>query len=110
MKENKEGGLNVTLHVAGGISYNHKGDLIFYNDLAEPAAIRTHNKARLHKSSVKSEAEYQRKVEEWKASLPHDLEIRSTGNSMTQLYYTENILPHHINTMQSLEKRYGVRY
>jgi len=31
------GNLDVTIHVSGGISYNHKGRLIFYNDPAEPS-------------------------------------------------------------------------
>ena len=29
-------GLNVTIHCAGLVTYNHKGKLIFYKDLKEP--------------------------------------------------------------------------
>ncbi len=54
--------LNVTLHVTSGISYNFKGDLIFYNNPEEPAVVRKHNKARPRWSQVEIEEEYQEKV------------------------------------------------
>jgi hypothetical protein len=37
LKETKTSGLNVTIHCAAGISYNRKGQLIFYKDLKEPS-------------------------------------------------------------------------
>jgi len=39
---------------------------------------------------------------EWNASLPHSKEVKTTGNVMTQLYYTERLLPVYINAIQNL--------
>lgn len=37
--------------------------------------------------------QHHQRVVEWEASLPHDPEIKSKGNSMTQAYYIERLLP-----------------
>ena len=102
--------LNVTLHVAGGISYDFKGDLIFYNDPEEPAVVRKHNKARPRRSQVETEEEYQEKVKNWQASLPYNPEIKGGGNSMTMKHYVEHILPKHIASVKRLEAHYQQRY
>ena len=106
LKETKESGLNITLHVAAGISYNGKGCLVFYNDPEDPGDIRQRKPPKPHKSSVETEAEYRKKVEDWQASLPHPFEVKSSGNSMTQKYYAEHILPAHIKAVKDLELRY----
>ena len=65
LKEVKESGLNITLHVAAGISYNNKGYLIFYNDPMDPGEVRQLKAPYPRKSSVETEAQYRQKVEEW---------------------------------------------
>jgi len=105
LKETRVSGLDVTLHVAAGISYNMKGELLFYNDPEDRAAVKKRLPPKPRKSSVESESDYSEKVEKWRASLPHPAEIKTTGNSMTQKYYTENVLPHHIKALKVMEKR-----
>ena len=106
LKEVKESGLNITLHVAAGISYNSKGYLIFYNDPEDPGDIRQRKPPKPRKSSVETEVEYRKKVEDWQASLPHPFEVKGSGNSMTQKYYTEHIPPAQIDAIKNLEMRY----
>jgi hypothetical protein len=36
----------------------------------------------------------------WEATLPHEVEMKSKGNSMTQKYYTERLLPVYIRAVQ----------
>jgi len=105
LKETRVTGLDVTLHVAAGISYNMKGELLFYNDPEDEAVVKKRLPRKPRKSSVETEAEYTEKVEKWRASLPHPAEIKATGNSMTQKYYTEKILPHHIKAVKAMEER-----
>ena len=106
LKERVESGLNVTLHVAAGISYNNKGYLIFYHDPEDPGEVRQRRAPYPRKSSVETEAEYRQKVEDWRASQPHIPEVKGGGNSMTQKYYAEHVLPKHIEAVQCLEQRY----
>jgi hypothetical protein len=39
IQEQRRNPINVTVHVAAGISYNHKGPLIFYNDPTDPVPV-----------------------------------------------------------------------
>jgi hypothetical protein len=41
-------------------------------------------------------------VLEWNAALPHDKEVKTKGNAMTQKYYTKRLLPIYINALQKL--------
>jgi hypothetical protein len=50
--------LKVTVHVAAGISYNHKGPIIFYNDPAEPNIKLPYKPRRLRRSSVETAEEH----------------------------------------------------
>jgi hypothetical protein len=104
INEAPESQLDVTLHVAGGICYDNKGDLIFYNDPIEPETHKELMATRPRKSGVETDTEHQQKVEEWKASLPPK---RSSGNSMTMKHYAQHILPHHIEAVKAMEKRSG---
>lgn len=103
-------GLNITLHVAAGICYDHKGEIIFYNDPMDPGEVRQRRAPHPRKSSVETEAEYRQRVDDWRASQPHPLEVKGGGNSMTQKYYAEHILPKHIEIIRSLEQRHNHRY
>jgi transposase len=110
LREDPELPLNVTFHLSGGITYDHKGELIFYNDPKEPAATKRRNPTKPRKSTVETDAEYQQKVEEWQASLPKEPEIKSPGNSMNMQLYVQEILPKHIACIHKLERKYGERY
>ena len=39
------------------------------------------------------------RVLEWQALLPHNQEVKPKGNAMTQKYYTERLLPVYINAI-----------
>ncbi len=99
--------IDITVHVAAGISYNQKGVFLFYNDPNEPGPKQyTYKPRRPRKSSVQTQEEYEQDVREWEASQPPQVDIKPKGNSMTQKFYTENVLPHHIKHIHELEARY----
>jgi len=103
-------GLNITLHVAAGICYDHKGEIIFYNDPEDPGEARQRRAPHPRKSKFETEEQYRFRVEDWRASLPHISEVKGGGNSMTQKYYAEQVLPKHIETIKRLEERHRHRY
>jgi len=49
---------------------------------------------------TESPDEYQARLREWEALKPHKVDIKPQGNSMTQKYYTERLLPVYIEAMQ----------
>ncbi len=49
-------GLNITLHVSASICYDHKGEIIFYNDPMDPGEVKQCKAPYPHKSSVETEA------------------------------------------------------
>ena len=83
----------VKLHVAASISWHHKGPLTFYNDEHDAPEIQVHKPRKQRKPKYETEHDHRQRIAEWEASLPHDLEIKSKCNSMTQAYYTERLLP-----------------
>jgi hypothetical protein len=52
--------------------------------------------------------------QEWQAMNTHPInpekDIPPKGNSMTQLFYTKNVLPHHLSHLQWLERKYKCRF
>src|ERR1700761_1563051 len=84
INETQASKLDITVHIAAGISYNSKGIFEFYNDPKEPSMPRTYRPRMPRKSSVQSAEEYQQVVRDWEASKPPNLEIKPAGNSMTQ--------------------------
>jgi transposase len=88
------------LHIACSISWNHKSDLIFYNDPDDQIQILKPQIPRKPlRSKYESDAEYDQRLRDWeaeKAKLPHPIDLRPKGNSMTQQYYADHILPKHI--------------
>jgi hypothetical protein len=96
---------NVTLHVAAGVSYNHKGAFIFYNDPQEPST-KVYKPRRPRKSSVETKDEHLKAISDWLEGGEHPLKVQAKGNSMTQSFYTDNILPHHIQHIKWLEAKY----
>jgi hypothetical protein len=43
--------------------------------------------------------EFQHRILEWEASISHEKEVKPKGNSMTQLYYCERLLPVYIEAI-----------
>jgi hypothetical protein len=83
----------VKSHIAVSISWHHKGVLQFYNDEHDMPEIQIKKPRKPRKRKHDTEDEYRQRVAEWEAALPHDVDIKPQGNSMTQAYYTSRLLP-----------------
>jgi hypothetical protein len=105
LKETKTLGLSVKIHVAAGVSYNHKGRLIFYKDPVEPSAPKPYKPRKPRKSSVQTNNEYTKAVQDFNAQSAR-VEVLPKGNAMTQKFYTIEVLPRHIEQIKMLEARY----
>jgi hypothetical protein len=104
----KESGLDVTLHVAAGVSYYYKGPLIFYKDPKEPSEkVRKPQKPR--KSKYEDDATYESRLKVFYDTQPKE-DTTPKGNCMTQVFYAQKILPEHIKQIKALEERHGRRY
>jgi hypothetical protein len=100
--------INVTVHVAGGISYNHKGVFLFYNDPRDPVEKPLVDKrTRPRKRVAETPVEFQARLTEWESTLPPEIDVKPKGNSITQQFYKDSILPHHIRHVKELEAKYG---
>jgi hypothetical protein len=105
LKTTLTSGLNITIHVSAGISYNRKGRLMFYKDPKEPSQ-KTYKPRKPRKSGVQTKEEYEKIIEEWTKDQSAGIEIIPKGNAMTQKFYAEKILPQHIDQIKSLEAHY----
>ena len=83
----------VKLHVAASVSWHHKGELQFYNDEHDKPAVEIKKAPKPRKSKYQTDEIYRQRLIAWEATNVHDVEIKSKGNSMTQLYYVERLLP-----------------
>jgi hypothetical protein len=89
----------VKLHIAAWINWHKKADkLEFYND-EQDSIIRPKRPPRPRKTMYESEDEFQHRLDEWNASLPHEHDVKPKGNAMTQKYYCERLLPVYIDAM-----------
>ena len=60
------------------------------------------------KSRYETQEQYERRFLEWQALIPNaEIQVQPKGNSMTQLYYTENILPHYLETIKQAQEAQG---
>ena len=91
----------VKLHVAASVSWFHKGPIKFYNDENDPPEMPVPKPRKPRHGKNETEEEYRQsdRYKAQEASIP-DVEVKPKGNSMTQKYYTENILPHHIQSIE----------
>jgi hypothetical protein len=103
--EEEQGDLDVVVHVAGGINYNGKGVFLTYNDPAEPAIAKPRKPSKPRKSMYESSEQFEERLKQFEASQPHEVEIQAKGNSMTQEFYKDNVLSHHIAFCEKLKKR-----
>jgi len=55
--------------------------------------------------TTESEEEYQARLREWEALKPHKVDVKPQGNSMTQKYYTDRLLPVYIDAIQKARMR-----
>lgn len=107
IREEKKDVLDVVVHAAGSVSYDSKGDLIFYSDPKEPELARRHNRSYPRKSGVETQDEFSSKIQAHKEDIASEPEQQIKGNSMTQIFYTQHILPKHIERIKQMEERYS---
>lgn len=53
---------------------------------------------------TETEEEYKQRVTEWEAGKPHPRDITVYGNSMTQKYYVERLLPIYCDAIEAMSK------
>ncbi|KAF2836094.1 hypothetical protein M501DRAFT_940693, partial [Patellaria atrata CBS 101060] len=81
------------IHISGWINWYEKcPKLTFYKELP-PKVDKPKPPPKPRKSKYESQDRYSKRVEEWEASKPRDVEFIPKGNSMTQEYYVKHILP-----------------
>ncbi len=91
----------VVFHVAASCSWWHKSQLQFYNDeYDETFEIKLPRPRKPIRRKRETQDEYNQRYAEYEAQKPHDVDAKKTGNSMTQLYYTEHILPVYVGLIQ----------
>lgn len=98
------------LHIAASISWHHKSELLFYNDEDNHLPIPKKPLKPRRRPTTETEDQYQQRVVEWEANLPHDVEIKPKGNSMTQAYYTERLLPIYIELLHKGRLERGISW
>ena len=86
----------IKLHIAASVSYHHKSDLVLYNDENDQPLIKPQKPCRPRRRKLDTDEEWEQRLREWEASLPHEGEVKSKGNSMTQQYYADTLLPFYI--------------
>ncbi|KAF1813236.1 hypothetical protein P152DRAFT_457597, partial [Eremomyces bilateralis CBS 781.70] len=103
--------LNVTVHVASGVSYDHKGPLVFYNDPACPTVPKSYRPRAPRRSSIESEEQHAENVRIFREAADRpEVESKPKGNSMGQRFYLEEVLPHHIKHLKWLEGKYNRKF
>jgi DDE superfamily endonuclease len=88
------------LHISAWINWYHKAEkLEFYND--ENDHIQPSKRpSKPRKSRYEISEQFEQRLVDWEANLPHEVEMKPKGNSMTQKYYTERLLPIYIKVIQ----------
>ena len=91
----------VRFYVAGWINWHEKAEkLEFYHDEEDEEIQPPMPRKPRRRPTTETEEEYQARVVEWEALRPHKVDVRPQGNSMTQKYYTERLLPVYIEAVQ----------
>jgi hypothetical protein len=94
------------VHIAGGITYDHKGYFGFYKNPKEPSErVRAAGKPR--KSSVETAEEHQKKVDTFEFEKFKAVRDAPKGNAITIEFYTREVLPKHIELLKRMKQKYG---
>jgi hypothetical protein len=96
----------VKFHVAAWITWFEKAEkLEFYNDEEAREEQPPMPPKPRRRPKTESEDEYQARLKDWEAQKPHKVDVKPQGNSMTQKYYTERLLPVYIDAIQKARLR-----
>ncbi|KAF1816597.1 hypothetical protein P152DRAFT_454834 [Eremomyces bilateralis CBS 781.70] len=103
--------LNVTVHVASGVSYGHKGPLVFYNDPACPTVPKAYRPRAPRRSGIESEEQHAENVRIFRETADRpEVELKPKGNSMSQKFYLKEVPPHHIKHIKWLEAKFNRKF
>jgi hypothetical protein len=95
----------VKLHVAAWANWHEKAEkLEFYNDEDEHIE-RPQRPAKPRTRKYESDEEFQARIREWEALLPHEQVVKPKGNAMTQKYYIDRLLSVYIDAIQKARTR-----
>ena len=95
----------VRFHIAAWISWWGKSDkLLFYNDEEDKIELPPYPSKPRRRPTTETEEEYRARVQEWEAGKPHEREVTVEGNTMTQKYYVEKLLPIYCNAVKSMQE------
>lgn len=95
----------VRFHIAAWISWYGKAEkLEFYNDEEDEVEIPPYPLKPRRRPTTESEEEYKQRVKEWEAGKPHPRDVTVRGNSMTQKYYVERLLPIYCDAVQAMSQ------
>ena len=98
-----------SLHASISVSWNHIGKLVFYRDEGDETQLPVRKKPR-RRPKTETNEQYKERLRQWEAEQPHSAEIHQSGNSMTQKYYAEHLLPNHIAHIKADEARGQAAY
>lgn len=106
MRGNKTG---VVFHIAGWCNWWALApELMFYHD-EEEKTEQPKRPRKPRRSKKDTDEEWEKKLALWQESLPHPVEVKPKGNSMTGAYYTQRILPGLITAVQNLRTRFQIK-
>jgi hypothetical protein len=95
----------VRFHIAAWISWWGKADTLeFYNDEEDKIEHPLYPSKPRRRPTTETEEEYHRRVQEWEAEKPHDVEIKVKGNAITQKYYVDRLLPIYCQAIESMRE------
>ena len=113
MQEMSSKELGHSLHFEARISYWDRSFFLFYNDNKEvipDIVVKSSKKIKPSRREGESNEHFENRLTAWEVKLlvsSQMVDIKVRGNSMTQYYYTKNILPIYIEGVQYWRKRIG---
>ncbi|KAF1812305.1 hypothetical protein P152DRAFT_397592 [Eremomyces bilateralis CBS 781.70] len=98
--QNRPATQGMVLHIAASCNWYSKSSLKFYHDKSEdPPKPQKPGKPR--QKQTETDEQFSQRLQDWKAKLPHKVEVKQKGNSMTQEYYAKHILPANIARIEA---------
>ena len=95
----------IRFHIAAWISWWGKvAKLEFYNDEEDKIKHPPYSSKPRRRPITETEEEYHHRVQEWEAKKPYDVEIKVKGNTMTQKYYMDRLLPIYCQAIESMRE------
>lgn len=93
------------MHAAGWVNWHAKCEkLEFYHD-EDDKVIPPKRPRKPRRRKTESEDSWEARLKEWEALLPHEVEVKPKGNTMTQKYYVERLLPVYATAIQEARLR-----